>query len=314
MILQGVSRQILQKCGVSWFLRFVVYFPYRTIFLTFKAIKQCLWQVRLWWTDIPKSLPLPCMLIGVDVFHAPVVYDPIQKKKGRKSSVAAIIVQVIRDNAASRKQVEIYSKTFSRSGGEEYHLGEALEETVAESMRILAVNPKSVIVWRDGIGESSEHHAIEEIRGVRGGLNNVAVGTAASSDKPSTPLSYIVCQKRIATKLLTTDGRSGAPSGTLVTGLQGLQYSTFYINGRAPPYSTPKPVRFQAIVRDKELNQVPLAQLTWALCHDYPNWTGAIKVPAVCQMAHKLAELAGSMPDAGQTIDATAFKNRVHFL
>ena len=51
IILQGVARQILQKTGI-----------------------------RLWWVSIPKSLPTPTVFIGVDVFHAPRVYDPVAKK------------------------------------------------------------------------------------------------------------------------------------------------------------------------------------------------------------------------------------------
>jgi Piwi domain len=269
--------------------------------------------VRLWWSEIPKGLPLPAVFVGVDVFHAPMAYDPVNKKRGRKASCAAIIVQIIRkDSASGPTRMEIYSKTYSRSGGEEYQLGDALQETVAYSLRLLKVEPKSVVVWRDGIGESAEHHAIEEINGVRRGLNTTTVGTQAQG--PVVPLAYICCQKRIATKLLTSDGKNGAPAGTMVTGLQALTQQTFYINGRAPPYSTPKPVRYVCIQRDQGLNNVPLGELTWGQCHEYPNWAGPIKVPSVCQMAHKLAELAGSFSDGGETIDAAAYKNRVYFL
>jgi hypothetical protein len=88
-------------------------------------------------------------------------------------------------------------------------------------------------------------------------------------------------------------------SGTLIHGIQGIDYDTFYINGRAPPYSTPKPVRFIVVKKDEGLNKVPIEELTWDLSHDYPNWTGPIKVPSVCQMAHKLAELGGSFADCG---------------
>jgi hypothetical protein len=156
-------------------------------------------------------------------------------------------------------------------------------------------------------------------------------------------MSYIVCQKRIDTKFLAKgipnepDGKYGAPSGTLIQGIQGLDHETFYINGRAPPYSTPKPVRFIVIRKDDQLKQVPLPELTWDLCHDYPNWvsiyvaggctaeqciaklfvllqTGPIKVPSVCQMAHKLAELGGGFADCGRNINSSKLKNTVHFL
>ena len=100
----------------------------------------------------------------------------------------------------------------------------------------------------------------------------------------------------------------------MVQGIQGLDFYTFYINGRAPPYSTPKPVRFVVIEKDDKLNAVPLEELTWQLCHDYANWCGPIKVPSVTQMAHKLAELGGSFPDCGSTINASKLRNKIHFL
>jgi aubergine-like protein len=240
------------------------------------------------------------------------VYDQKTKTRGRKASCAAIIAQVIRKDTNSMSRVEIYSKTFSRSGGNEYQLGDALKETVAETCRVLNVKPQSVVIWRDGIAESAEHQAKEEINGVRQGLSSVTVGSGEK--KQQVPLAYIVCQKRIATKLLTTDGQNGAPPGTQVVGLQSMQFKTFYLNGRAPPNSTPKPVRFICIESDPPMRSVPLASLTWSQCHDYPNWAGPIKVPSCCQMAHKLAELAGGFADGGESINHGAYKNRVHFL
>lgn len=253
------------------------------------------------------------MFIGVDVFHAPMVYDIKNKKRGRKASCAALVVTVLRRITSGPKKIEAFSKTFSRSGGNEYQLGDALEETVAEAKRELKVEPKSVVVWRDGIAESAEHHANEEIDGVRRGLAKATVGSQAGPTN-NVPLAYIVCQKRIATKLLTPDGSKGAPSGTMVTSLQGMQHQMFYINGRAPPYSTPKPVRFICIRRDDGLNNVPMGELTWSECHNYPNWTGPVKVPAVCQMAHKLAEMAGAFSDGGKSINNVAYKNKLWFL
>jgi Piwi domain len=284
MILQGVARQILQKSGA-----------------------------RLWWVDIPKSLPLPTVFVGIDVFHAPVVYDPKSKSKGRKASVAAIIIEVIRKHSSPPTRLEMYSKTFRRQGGVEYNLGNELKETLQEAFRELNVVPASVIVWRDGLPEMAYNHAKEEMQGICNGLSRDVVGVK-SAPSPIVPMAYIVCQKRIATKFLTPDGKFGSPSGTLVTSLQGPEHSIFYINGRAPPYSTPKPVRFICMRRDDGLKAVPLAQLTWGQCHAYPNWTGPIKVPSVTQKAHKLAELAGAFIDGGDTINCKALKNKDHFL
>jgi hypothetical protein len=332
IILAGVARQILQKTGF-----------------------------RLWWVKIPQSLPTPTVFIGVDVFHAPRVYDPREKKRVAKASCAAIIVQVFRNTGEQKsQQIELYSKTYARESGKEYELGDALEETVSEAMKELDVSPSSCIVWRDGIGDSAFNNAaVEEINAIRAGLNKNTGG-----EERDVPMSYIVAQKRIATKFLSEglagepDGKYGAPSGTLIKGIQSLEHETFYLNGRklllffrlfrlclscchrfhldfahdflliklfflhrimhfttgAPPYSTPKPVRFVVVSKDERLNQVPIEELTWDLSHDYPNWTGPIKVPSVTQMAHKLAELGGSFADCGSSINASKLKNKIHFL
>jgi hypothetical protein len=255
IILQGVARQIIQKTGT-----------------------------RLWWVNIPSSLPTPCVFVGVDVFHAPRVYDPKQNKKVAKGSCAAIIVQINRGGDQQQSQVEMFSQTFARKPGKEYDLGEALKETVSAALRELNVAPQSCIVWRDGIGESSLYtDAQEEINGVRAGLKGGIIGTSSVED--DIPLSYVVCQKRIDTKILAKgvagepDGKYGAPSGTLVEGIQGLHHTTFYINGNAPPYSTAKPVRFIVVHKDEKMEKVPLPELTWELCHDYPNWVSSLLLP-----------------------------------
>lgn len=242
-ILQGVARQILQKCSV-----------------------------RLWWVEIPKSVPLPAVFVGVDVFHAPRVYDPIKKQRVAKASCAAIIVEVIRPDSHKKHKVEIYSETYARRAGEEYGLHEALKTAITNALKILKVNPMCCIVWRDGIGEGAfDTLAGEEIKGIRAGLNGgKLIGTeAAQPASNGVPLTYMVAQKRIAVKFTTRalpgipDGKFGAPPGTLVEGIQGLKYDTFYIQGRAPPQSTPKPVRFIVVERDAQLKNVNLPELTW---------------------------------------------------
>jgi len=112
------------------------------------------------------------------------------------------------------------------------------------------------------------------------------------------------------------DGSSAVPLGALVTTLQGLQYSTFYINGTSPSYSTPKPARFiiAKIDDDLPLSKQKIAELSWAFCHDYSNWTGAIKLPSPVQCSHKLAELAGQMKDGGEEIAHEKFAGKAYFL
>ena len=60
-------------------------------------------------------------------------------------------------------------------------------------------------------------------------------------------------------------------------GVQGLEHSTFYINGTCPSFATAKPVRFIVAQQSENLSTEMLAKLSWALCHDYPNWAGPVK-------------------------------------
>lgn len=277
MILQGVARQILSKCGF-----------------------------RVWWVNIPRSVPLPAVFVGVDVFHAPRVYDPKTKKRSAKASCAAIIVQVVRQGSENSKKVEIYSETFKRDPSMEYELGDCMQTTVANALKILKVNPASCIVWRDGVGDAAvAPTAAQEIPAVRQALADVG-------SNPS--MAYIVCQKRITTKFITKDGQYSAPPGTIVMGVQGLEHSTFYINGTCPPSATAKPVRFIVAEHSRNLDTKLLSELTWALCHDYANWAGPVKVPGPVQMAHKAAELAGSFSDCGESLNNKKYTNRIHFL
>jgi len=281
-ILQGVARQVLSKCGV-----------------------------RVWWVNIPREIPVPAVFVGVDVFHAPRKYDEGKGKRAAKESVAAIIVQVVRShNEKDNGVAEVYSETFRRKAGQEMELGGPMKQTVANAMKFLKVNPMSCIVWRDGVGDPAINQvARQEIPAVRSALAPAAGGKKI-------PLSYIVVQKRISTKFLSLDGQRAMPVGSLVIGLQGPEHATFYINGTSPPYSTPKPARFIIACMDPGFGKSKkmLAHASWALCHDYSNWTGPIKLPSPVQCAHKLAELAGGFSDCGDSINHKAFAGKIHFL
>lgn len=285
-ILQGVARQVLSKCGV-----------------------------RVWWVNLPKEIPMPAVFVGVDVFHAPRKYDNAKGKRAAKESVAAIVVQVVRSHEEQENgTAEVYSETFRRNAGQEMELGGPMKQTLANALKCFDVNPMSCIVWRDGVGDPAiSQVAGQEIPAIRHALAGESDESIPQSVNDC-PLSYIVVQKRISTKFLSMDGQRGLPSGSLMVGLQGQDHHTFYINGTSPPYSTAKPARFIVAQNEGFASKKLLADTSWALCHDYSNWTGPIKLPSPVQYAHKLAELAGGFPDCGDSIDSHAFAGRIHFL
>lgn len=290
LVLISIARQILHKCGFT-----------------------------IWWVTIPKSLPLPSVFVGVDVFHSPRAYDPKTKTKTGRSSCAAIVIKVVQSHDSP--EVGYYSQTYKRESGQEYELGSAIEEAVGNAVRFIGVEPRSCVVWRDGVSDVSVSNALQqELPGLKRALSartqrgEEGGGKVAKMD---VPVAFMYCQKRIATKMFfrSPDGNVfGMPAGSYMDGLEDARHSSFYINGVSPPVSTPKPVRYIIAHHDKDIGDVSLAELSWAMCHGYANWPGPIKVPSVCQMAHKLAEFAGGMRDCGESIDHKGFTNTLHFL
>ena len=239
LILGAVGRQILNKCGA-----------------------------RIWWVDIPRSIPLPAVFVGVDVFHAPRRYDPRLGQYFAKESVAAVLVQLIRQFDDKKLPVfEIFSKTERRKPGGEYDLGPLMEETIREALRRFKVTPKCCICWRDGVGDSSLLHV------KTGELPSLRKALTYCSDA-NIPVAYVVCQKRISTKFIAMNGTDGMPPGALIHDVGLPSYETFYIHGPSPPISTPKSIRYLVVQRDEGIKNANLPELAWALTHDYPNWPG----------------------------------------
>ena len=67
------------------------------------------------------------------------------------------------------------------------------------------------------------------------------------------------------------------------------------------------------LIKDQSaLSPDQLQKLTYKLCHLYYNWTGTIKVPSVCQYAHKLAFMTGE--SLHQAPQRGKFSNNLFFL
>ncbi len=51
------------------------------------------------------------------------------------------------------------------------------------------------------------------------------------------------------------------------------------------------PTHFFVAMNDSKVGPQAIKELTYDMCHLYFNWAGAIKVPAPCMYAHKIAKL-----------------------
>jgi len=149
------------------------------------------------------------------------------------------------------------------------------------------IEPDHVIVYRDGVA-GSQLDAVRDFE-----------VSQVTSTIPKATVTYMVVQKRIHTRFFIEGPHMVAspPPGTLYyTDLKLYieNYDNFFLIPTSCNLSTVKPVHY-AIIKNDGLPVRELQQLTFCLCHLYPNWTNSIKLPFPTQAAHKLAYLLGDL-------------------
>ena len=81
-----------------------------------------------------------------------------------------------------------------------------------------------------------------------------------------------------------------------------LRYD-FYLVSQSVRQGTVNPTSYNVIKDTSGLKAEHIQGLTYKLTHLYYNWPGTVRVPMVCQYAHKLAFLVGNslhkMPSEG---------------
>lgn len=66
----------------------------------------------------------------------------------------------------------------------------------------------------------------------------------------------------------------------------------FFLVSQCVRQGTVTPTNYSVIYDNTGLSADHIHRLTYKLTHMYFNWSGAVRVPAPCQYAHKLAFLA----------------------
>ena len=85
----------------------------------------------------------------------------------------------------------------------------------------------------------------------------------------------------------------------------------FFLISQSVRQGTVNPTSYNVIKDTSGLRPHHIQGLTYKLTHLYYNWPGTVRVPAVCQYAHKLALLVGDslhrMPAEGHLDDLLYF-------
>ncbi|KAL5238818.1 hypothetical protein ACI65C_006228 [Semiaphis heraclei] len=227
-----------------------------------------------WLVTIPKK---GMMIVGFDVCH----------DTQRKNKSFGALVSTMDDSHTC-----YFSCVERHEDGEELsvHFATGIIKALAKYRSKNGALPTSIIVYRDGIGEGqlSEVHKIE-VRRLQSACEQVY-------GSMSVPFAFVIVSKRICTRFFapTNKGPENPRPGTIVdTVVTDPTKYDFFLVSQHVRQGTVTPTHYQVIEDTLRLPPDIMQRLTFKLTHMYYNWSSTVRVPAPCQLAHKLAFLTG---------------------
>ena len=238
----------------------------------------------LWTVDYaPLKLPEKrIMVIGADVYH---------NTQNYKESVIGICASF------NDSFTKYYSRVKFQAKGKE--VMDTISSLIEDCIKFYAIKnskklPEIIIFYRDGVGISQFNWVTEiEIPGILNGFKKVD-----PAYKPQ--FCEILVNKRLDERFLSYADKYGkrsyynSPSGTWVsTQVVSKNRYDFYLCAQDVTIGTCTPTHYTVVYDTVQLPQNTLAAFTYYQCFNYFNWSGAVRVPACAQYAHKVAYLAG---------------------
>ena len=233
---------------------------------------------------VQKPLDLPkenhgVMLVGADVFHS----------RG-KDSVAAVVGTT--DNDFSK--YTSFSSIQPKRGQEimtnvaKMVLSCVQEYTKKNNNKV----PSLVMFYRDGVGRGQQKIVEkEEIHLIKQGLQE-------KYGKKAPKLVFILVTKRINNRFYKIDkrkGRIGNPDSGLIVHSDVVSDDKFdfFMVAQNVNQGTATPTHYEVLLNESSFSADFFFTMTFYQTFNYYNWSGPVKVPAVCQCAHKQAYLLG---------------------
>ncbi|GAB0086881.1 hypothetical protein DMENIID0001_010870 [Sergentomyia squamirostris] len=232
--------------------------------------------------NVPWTVKIPAsgiMTVGFDV-----TFDARDKRKSYGALVATMDL---------RQCNSYYSTVSQHAHGEEMSnfLVVNMMKALRQYQTIHQDTPKRIIFYRDGVSDGDLNHVLEyEVKKLANDLKSAYGETAPK-------LTFIIVSKRINTRLFSKIRGSditNAPPGTVVDDVITLpERYDFFIVSQSTKEGTISPTSYNVIWDESGLSADRIQIWTYKMTHLYYNWSGNVKVPAVCQYAQKLAFLVG---------------------
>jgi aubergine-like protein len=229
---------------------------------------------EIWAVSIPMSKVMIC---GIDTYH-----DSVKKS----ASVCAFVATV---NAEK-------TKFFSRATLQETHqelsdnLTLSMKSAILQYAKINNDFPEKIIIYRDGISDGQLGVVLEH-----------EVGQIVKSFQLIKPdynprVAFIIVKKRGNARFFQKSSNViiNPSHGTVIDNtVTRVEWYDFYLISQFTTQGTVNPTHYNVIWDTTGLKPDHLQKLSYKLTHMYYNWSGTIRVPALCQYAHKLAFLVG---------------------
>lgn len=293
-----------------------------------------------WWMDVQTILPKHAnkqfLFIGIDVFHdAPkLVSGASGSSYWQRRSIAAYNAKLVagkstlqycdtdvRDAGAEVSGQHTKSKHAShnvadpgashvRQGGQgnDAALGKFVKDALEHWKQIIKPTALVIIVYRDGVADSQ----LDQV-------DEAEVSQLKEVVPADVHLIYSIVQKRVHNRFVIAEagGRyQNCTPGTVVTDLARVdpkKRENFFLVPCSTNLSTNKPVNY-TITYNSHPEKISLEEfqtVSFASHHLYQNWAGTVKVPDVCQNAHKLAYTLGESgierPNVHELLKETMF-------
>lgn len=145
--------------------------------------------------------------------------------------------------------------------------------------------PKNVVFYRMGLSEAQMYVFVdEELLCIKEVLSR-----EFGSKRPS--VIFIIVNKKINDRFFTLDMKN--PEGVIVcSDVTRAKRAEFYMIPQTVREGTATPSKYQIVDMDNSrLAMEDIMELTYQLCFDYLNWSGAINVPSVLKSAETLSKM-----------------------
>ncbi|XP_060844955.1 piwi-like protein Siwi [Rhopalosiphum padi] len=240
-----------------------------------------------WRVDIPGPVN-SMMIIGYDVCH-----DTVNKSKSYGAFIATM------DTCFT----SFFSCVQQHTSGQELSTFFSVNTIKALNKFKIKNNklPDIIIIYRDGVGDGQiEYVQKTEVEQVKEACKQIYKDQKVG-------LAFIIVKKRINTKFFKfkdtkhENPQPGTVVDSTVTDPSDPSNPTlydFYLVSQHAKQGTVTPTHYKVIFNSLSLSEamklspIHIQKITYKLTHLYYNWSGTIRVPAPCHLAHRLAFMA----------------------